>query len=313
MKKVIFVVGPTAVGKTSFAIRLAKACNGEIISSDSMAVYRQINILSQKPTKKEQKAVIHHLTDTVDINEEYSAARFVKEAVFFLNSIIAKGKVPVVAGGSGLYIKALIDGLFPAPGKDVVFREALKSEAGKFGSLSLHERLKKIDLEAALKIHPNDLRRIIRAHEIFHLTGRTKSWHKSNTKGIKDDFSIHVHGLTRPRNILYKRIDDRVESMFKQGLVNEVKTIRNLKPSMTAAASLGYKEVCGFLDNKYSLEHAKELLKKNTRQFAKKQLTWFRADRRIVWIDLESTPEKEAVLEVLHWKIRPNLRGFLAA
>ncbi len=285
--KVIFVVGPTGIGKTDFSIELAKRIGGEIISSDSMQAYRRMDIISQKPIPKQKREVPHHLIDILDPREEYSAAEFVKRASIIINDIIERRKIPIVVGGSGLYVKALIDGLFPAPKKDLSFRNTLELEADENGGKVLHERLKKVDAEAASKIHPNDLRRIIRSLEVFHLTGIAISEQKKRTKGIKERFDIIIYGLTRPRSEIYKRIEDRVEKMFDEGLIEEVKSLKRKNPSITAKASLGYKEVAGYLEKKHSLNDAKELLKKNTRHLAKKQLTWFRADRRIIWVNLD--------------------------
>lgn len=294
-KKVIFIIGPTGVGKTAFAVRLAKKLSGEIISSDSMQAYRYMDIISQKPTPKERKTIPHHLIDILDVREEYSAAEFVKRASSLIDEIIERKRLPIVVGGSGLYIKALIDGLFPAPKKDSVFRKGLESEARNSGINRLYDRLKRTDPETASKIHPNDLRRITRALEIFHLTGIPISEHKKKTKGINRHFIINIYGLIRPRGVLYKRIEERVDRMLEDGLIKEVRHIRMRKPSLTAEASLGYKEVLGFLDKRYSLQDAAELIKKNTRRFAKRQLIWFKADRRIRWIDLEKGSQDEAL------------------
>jgi len=292
-KTIIFIVGPTAVGKTLFGIELAKGISGEIISYDSMQAYRYMDIMSQKPTPRERKTVIHHLIDILDVREEYSAAEFVKRATPLIKRIIEKGRTPIVVGGSGLYIKALIDGIFPAPKKDTDFRKNLESEAKESGKERLYERLKEIDPEAASKIHPNDLRRIIRALEIFHLTGKPISEHKRETRGIKDDFKIKIYGLRRPRAMFYKDIEARVDRMLEKGLVDEAKLIRTKRPGITAECALGYREVLGYLDKRYPLEEAGELIKKNTRHLAKRQMTWFRQDERIRWIDLEKTPRKK--------------------
>lgn len=291
---VIFIVGPTAVGKTAFAIELAKRIKGEIISSDSMQAYRSMDIISQKPTKRERKIIPQYLIDILSPKEEYSAAEFTKRAGLLIDDIIKRKRRPIVVGGSGLYTKTLIDGLFFSPEKDGAFRKDLESKAEEGGSKFLHAELEKVDPEAASKIHPNDLRRIIRALEVFHLTGTPISEHKKKTRGIKDRFNIRIYGLIRERSVIYERIEDRVERMFEAGLVKEVKRIKRCAPSITAEASLGYKEVLGFLDKRYSAQEAMELLKKKTRHFAKKQLTWFRPDKRIRWINLK-IPQGKAV------------------
>lgn len=298
--KVIFIVGPTSVGKTEFAIELAERIRGVIISSDSMQGYRHMDIISQKPTPEQRARIPHHLIDIMNINEEYSAAEFSRRAAVIINKTINIKKVPIVVGGSGLYIKALIDGLFPSPKKDINFRKNLELMAkDKRGRQFLHDRLKKIDPESASKIHPHDLRRIIRALEVFHLTGMPVSEHKRKTRGLNGDYNLYIYGLIRTRETIYKRIEDRVDSMFKAGLVREVDFIRKRNPSITASFSLGYKEVLGFLNKEYSLEDARGLLIKNTRHLAKKQLTWFKADRRIRWIDLEEMAQGKALRIVI--------------
>ncbi|MEE8359527.1 MAG: tRNA (adenosine(37)-N6)-dimethylallyltransferase MiaA [Candidatus Omnitrophota bacterium] len=294
-EKIIFIVGPTSVGKTAFSVRLAKNISGEIISSDSMQAYRYMDIISQKPTEKERRAVPHYLIDILDPREEYSAAKFIKEASGCIEKIIAKDKMPLVVGGSGLYVKALIDGLFPAPKKEVRLRDGFKKEAAECGVVSLHNRLKEVDPVAASNIHPNDTRRVIRALEVFHLTGKPISEHKKNTKGIKDLFCIHIYGLTKDRKSLYRNIETRVDRMFEEGLVDEVELLKRKRPGITAGASLGYKEVLGYLNKEYSIEEARELLKKNTRRLAKKQMTWFNADKRIQWIEIDKISEETAL------------------
>lgn len=294
-KKMIFVVGPTSAGKTDFSLKLARRLPGEIISADSMQAYRHMDIISQKPTEYQRKEIPHYLVDILEPREEYSAAEFIKRASTSIDIIIGRNKIPIIVGGSGLYIKALIDGLFPGPKKDPLFREGLETEARENGPAALYNRLKEIDPQTASNIHPNDLRRIIRAMEVFHLTGIPISIHKKQTVGIKDRFNIMLYGLLRRRENLYKRIEEKVEEMFKNNLVAEVKNLVKKAPSITARSSLGYKEVSGYLNKHYSLEEAKNLLKKNTRRFAKRQMTWFRADKRIKWIDLDNATEEDAV------------------
>ncbi len=293
--RIIFIVGPTGVGKTSLALELAERLSGEIISSDSMQGYRWMDVMSQKPTACQRERVPHHLVDFLDIREEYSAAKFAAEATRLIDDIIKRKRIPIIVGGSGLYVKALVDGLFPSPEKNTVLRRKLEKQAKLYGTGQLHDRLRSIDAKAASDIHPNDLRRIVRALEIFLLTGMPVSEHKKRTKGLKDKYDITIYGLTRPRAVLYERIDKRVDSMVVDGMVVEVAFIKEKGPGMTAKASLGYKEFCGYLDKKYSLEEAKELLKKNTRRLAKKQMTWFRADDRVKWIDVGSLSQEDAV------------------
>ena len=290
--KVIFIVGPTAVGKTALSIKLAKEIDGEIISADSMQVYKYMPILSQAPTKSQRKIVKHHLIGFLNPKDEYSAALFSRLAKKKIEKIIKRGKTPIVVGGSGLYIKALRVGVFPSNGKDEGLRRTLSALADKKGSLFLHDRLKKIDAAASAKIHPNDLKRIIRALEIYETEKKTKTSLKRKTKGLRDEYDIKVFGIAMDRKELYERINKRVDSMFKIGVAKEVRNLMRRKLSLTAKQALGIKELEGYLKKRYSLAEAKELLKKNTRRFAKRQLTWFRADKDIVWLDNDTLKDE---------------------
>lgn len=293
--KVLFIVGPTAIGKTRIAVKIAKRINSEIISADSMQVYKNMPILSQAPTAQEKKGITHHLIGILSPEKEYSAAIFRKKATPIIDSAIKRRKIPIVAGGSGLYIKALIVGLFPSPEADLKFRLKMEKFASRYGKARLYQKLLKIDREAAASIHPNDMRRIIRALEIHHLTGRTMTILKSETKGLRDSCDIKLFALTAPRDTIYLNINRRVDEMFRRGLVNEVKRLKRKALSKTARAVLGYKEVSDYLDGKYSMDTAKETLKMNTRRFAKRQMTWFRADKQIEWIDVSKVNEGEIV------------------
>jgi tRNA dimethylallyltransferase len=287
MKTVIFIVGPTAAGKTAVAARLARLISGEIISCDSMQVYKGMPILSQSPSARVRKAARHHLVSAVDPSKEYSVAAFRRSAAAAIKSILKKGKIPIVAGGTGLYAKALVDGLFPSPEADMAFRRKMAAFASRYGSPRLHARLSKIDPESASSIHPNDARRIIRALELRHSTGRTMTELKSNTKGLKGVYKIKIFGITMPRDKIYAAIDARVDRMFEEGVVKEVKRLRRKRLSKTSRAVLGFREISAYLDGDIELTQAVELMKMNTRRFAKRQLTWFRADKRIRWFDID--------------------------
>lgn len=298
-KKVIFIVGPTATGKTALSVKLAKKINGEIISADSMQAYKGMDIVSQKPAKSEQKNVKHHLIDFLDPKKEYSAAVFSALAGKAIIDIIRRGKIPIVAGGSGLYVKALMDGIFSSKGKNAKLRKKLEDLARQKGSLFLHESLKKIDPLSAEKIHPNDRKRIIRALEIYEVEKKTKTSLKAKTKGIKDKYDIRIFGLTMERAALYGKINKRVDIMFRKGLVKELKRLLGRKLSVSAGKVLGIKEIKGYLDKLYTLKKAKELLKRNTRRFAKRQFTWFRPDRRIKWVDSGNVSDEKALCIIL--------------
>lgn len=295
----IFIVGPTAVGKTRLSVKLARRINGEIISSDSMQVYRGMKILSQAPSQSLMKKVKHYLIGTLSPTKEYNVNIFRKKASRLIDSIIKKKKIPIVVGGSGLYVKALIDGLFPAPEADLKFRRRMLSFVRRYGNEKLHKKLSKIDPGAAKKIHPNDTRRIIRALEVYNSTGQTMTGIKSQTKGLKDKYNIMIFGLTRPRERIYSDIDLRVENMFKRGLLEEVKRLKKKRLSRTARAVLGFKEIMGYLKGSYDLNRALELLKRNTRHFAKRQLAWFRADSRIRWFDLDRSGDEGIIKDIL--------------
>ncbi|MFA6321127.1 MAG: tRNA (adenosine(37)-N6)-dimethylallyltransferase MiaA [Candidatus Omnitrophota bacterium] len=282
---IIFIVGPTAIGKTNLAVGLARRIKGEIVSADSMQIYKGMKILSQAPTRKEKSEARHHLVELLDPQKEYSVAMFIKKASSAIISIISKKKIPIVVGGSGLYIKGLVDGLFPSPEADMKFRRRMALFAKKYGQKKLYAKLVRIDPDAAEKIHPNDLRRIIRALEIQYTTGKTMTELKASTRGLKDRYDIKMFGLIRPREEMYSLIDARVDKMFRGRVVAEVKRLKKKKLSKTAAAVLGFKEISSYLDGRCSREEAGELLKMNTRRFAKRQLTWFRANNNIKWFD----------------------------
>jgi len=284
--QVIFLIGPTAVGKTGLSLKLARRLNTEIISCDSMQVYKGMRILSQAPTRQETRSVRHHLVNSVRAEDEFSVSRFVETAAPLIRSLHKNGKVPLIVGGSGLYVKALVDGLFQSPEADNRFRKKMWTYASRYGKRYLYRKLARIDPETAAIIHQNDTRRVIRALEVYHTTGSAISALKRKTKGLKDSFDVRIFGLTMPREMIYAAIDDRVEGMFKKGIAREVRDLAKRLLSRTARAALGVKEISGYLAGDYSLDEAKQLLKKNTRHFAKRQLAWFRPDTRIRWFDV---------------------------
>lgn len=283
--KIIVIAGPTASGKTKTAVELAEIIDGEIISCDSMQVYRDMPILTQAPSWKEMKGIPHYLVSEISPESEYCAALFKENAGKIIAQIIERGKVPIITGGTGLYIKALIDGLFPAPEKSYDLRKKLENIVKEKGKEALYEDLSRHDPDTAEKIHPNDVRRVIRALEVFYLTGMAISSHKKNTKGIKNDYEIIMLGINPEREKLYENINARVEAMFKNGLVNEVKRVNKMNLSLTARSALGIKEVNDYLSGLCGIAEAKETLKQNTRRYAKRQMTWFRAEKRIKWFN----------------------------
>lgn len=280
---VYFLVGPTASGKTRLSIKLAKKLDAEIISCDSMCVYKGMDILTSKPSACDRKKVRHHLIDIIPPTKEFSAAEYRRMAIDAIEDILGRDKTPLFVGGSGLYVKAVLDGLFLASKKDTSFRKKQEAFAKRYGNMYLYNKLKNIDAITSQKIHPNDLRRIIRALEIYHIEGKLPSELKKETIPLKYDYKIF--GLATDRNKLYRNIDKRVEQMFKAGITAEVRRLLGKKLSLTARKALGYDEVLGYLKGRYPLFKAKELLKKNTRHFAKRQLTWFKPDKRIIWVN----------------------------
>ena len=285
--RLIFLIGPTAIGKTGISFELAKLIECEIVSCDSMQVYRGMNVGTSKPAKCLLNSIPHHLIDIIEPSEEFSVARFRALAVKAIEEIIARRKTPLLVGGSGLYVKVLIDGIFEAPETDRQLRGRLEEEAEEFGVGVLYRRLQEADKDSAEKIHANDLRRIIRALEVYEKAKAPISQLRKNTAGLGDRYEVKIFGLNMERAALYRKIDERVELMFAEGLVGETRGLLEGKLSLTASQALGYKEVLGHLNGEYGLEEAKRLVKRNTRRFAKRQLTWFRRDKRIEWIMLD--------------------------
>ena len=285
MPKLIFIVGPTATGKSKIAFYLAKRLNTEIVSCDSMLVYREPSIINSKP-KEYLKEIKHYFVDIISVEEDYSVFKYFSSAIKLIENKLKEKEFLIVAGGSCLYIKALLDGIFENGFKDNNLREELENKAKIFGKDYLHKELRKIDPITADKI--NDLRRIIRALEVYYLTGKPISEKKKESFGLWKRFDIKIFGLTLDRKLLYDRINRRVDKMFEEGAVFEVENLLKLNLSTTAKSMLGIKEIKGYLDGKYNIDTAKELLKKNTRHFAKRQITWFKKDTRIFWLNIEN-------------------------
>ncbi len=285
--KIIFLIGPTAVGKTALSLKLARKINAEIISMDSMQVYKSVDILSSKPAPKQRQEIKHHLIDILGSDKEFDAAHYRRLAVKEIKVIHQKGKIPLFVGGTGLYLKVLLEGIFTGAGKDEALRRELYNQAEILGSAHLHQKLREIDQESAARIHPHDTKRIIRALEVYKLSGKPISELQKKRKGLLDKYGVIVFGLNKDREVLYKSIDRRVDEMFERGLVNEVKKLLTGNLSLTCKQAIGIREIRDYLEGKHGLEQAKDLLKKNTRNYAKRQLTWFRKDKRIIWLDAD--------------------------
>ncbi len=287
MKKeeIFFLIGPTAVGKTETAVYLAKKLNAEIISCDSMQIYKGMDIITSKPSKTLRRKIPHHLIDVLSAAKDYNVSKYRKDAVKIIKDIFSRRKIPLFVGGTGLYMSVLIDGIFEIKTQDKALRKKLYKQAQLKGSNYLYSRLKKVDPEAAVKIHPNDTKRIIRALEVFEITGKPISELQRLRKGLSENYDIVIFGLNMDRKKLYIKIDERVDKMFRKGLVCEVKKLLKSKLSKTASCAIGIKELKGYFDGMYDLAAAKRLIKRNTRNYAKRQLTWFRKDKRIKWIE----------------------------
>lgn len=295
--KLICILGPTAAGKTELAIDIAIHIGGEIVSVDSRQIYRYMDIGTAKPTPEQLKLVPHYMIDCVMPDESFSVADYQKGADKSINQIIQKGKRPMLVGGSGLYFRAVVDGLFEGPESDKELRQRLRQEAKESGIEVLYHRLKSVDPDAASKIHPNDLMRIIRALEVYQKTGRRISELQKQWESGKTRYEFLACGLDLPRDELYRRIELRVDKMMAQGFLDEVKSLANYSRDLPAMNCLGYKELFLFLDGRCGLDEAIQLIKQNTRRYAKRQLTWFRKDKRIIWIK----PSLNDIWENITW------------
>ena len=283
------MVGPTASGKSAVAVCLARKMNAEIISCDSMQIYRKMNIITCRPTKELISRVKHHLFGFVKPSEDYNAGSFRKDALAKADKIYKEGKIPLFVGGTGLYMSAIIDGLFASVPLDKRLRRRLEEEARLKGADYLYRKLTKVDPVAAARIHAHDARRIVRALEVFAKCGKPISVLQKQRKGLNDEYKIRIFALNLDRAKLYNRIDARVERMFDQGLEKEAKSLLKSHLSRTARYALGLPEIKGYLQGRYNLDEAKRLIKRNSRHYAKRQLTWFKKDKRVEWVKAKDT------------------------
>ena len=302
--KVLSIVGPTASGKTALSIALAKALDGEIISCDSMQVYRGMDIGTAKPTAAEREGIPHHLIDIVEPSENFSVADYAPLAVRAIEEIAARGKLPIFCGGTGLYLDAVLTANeYSEAGSDLVLREELAREAEKKGALALWERLKSEDPVSAEAIHPNNVKRVIRALEIKLLTGVPKSEWDSRSRLAPSPYEALVLGLSYPdRAVLYDRVEQRVDIMMEQGLLGEVEALVSsgrLPRGSTAAQAIGYKEMLSYLDGESTLSQAVETLKTATRRYAKRQITWFGSKGYVTPLEVSGTLSPESVEKII--------------
>jgi tRNA dimethylallyltransferase len=307
-KPLIILTGPTAVGKTELSILLAKAVNGEIISADSMQVYKYMDIGSAKITKEEMQGVKHYLVDEFEPDEEFNVVKFQEYAKKYMDEIYAKGKIPILVGGTGFYIQAILYDIdFTETKEDSTYREELEALSKEKGAEYLHEMLAKVDEEAANQIHFNNVKRVIRALEYNKQTGLKISEHNEEQRQKESPYNFAYFVLNNDREILYSRINERIDLMLERGLLDEVQFLKDkgYKKDMVSMQGLGYKEILSYLDGEITLEEAVYILKRDTRHFAKRQITWFKRESDVTWLNLpEYGNNKDNVLEEMLKQIK---------
>lgn len=291
MQPMVILTGPTAVGKTALSIELAKRINGAVISADSMQVYKHMDIGSAKILPEEMQGIPHYMIDELEPEEEFHVVRFVEMAKKYLAEIYAAGKIPIIAGGTGFYIQALLYDIdFTDQKSDEAYRSRLETLAKEQGREKLHEMLREVDPASAEAIHANNMKRVIRALEFYHLTGKRISEHNEQERKKSSPYNFAYFVLTDDRAKLYERIDKRVDHMIEQGLVDEVQKLKEMgcHRDMVAMQGLGYKEILAYLDSELTLEEAVYIIKRETRHFAKRQLTWFKREREVFWVEKDA-------------------------
>ncbi len=298
-KPMIILTGPTAVGKSALSVELAKKINGAVISADSMQVYRHMDIGSAKIMPEEMQGITHYMIDELEPDEEFHVVRFTTMAKEYLKEIYAAGKIPIIAGGTGFYIQALLYDIdFTEQQCDEAYRRQLEEQAKEHGAGYLHEMLRKVDPASAEAIHANNVKRVIRALEFYHLSGQKISEHNETERQKQSPYNFAYFVLNDERAKLYERIDKRVDAMIAAGLVNEVQKLKDMGCSreMVSMQGLGYKEVLAYLDGEYTLEEAVYIIKRETRHFAKRQLTWFKRERDVIWLDKQTFGYDDAAI-----------------
>ncbi len=299
-KPLLCVVGPTASGKTALSLRLAEVYGGEIVSADSMQIYRHMDVGTAKPTLAERRGIPHHMLDVAQPGEAYSVARYAAEAAACVDDILARGRLPIAAGGTGLYINALIEGTaFAGNERNEALREKLEEEYRGQGPAAMFARLRAVDPESAARLHENDKKRVLRALEVYEQTGLTIGEHNRATKPARARYDAVMIGICpAERELLYRRIDARVDEMLANGLEVEARTLMEQGLlTGTAAQAIGYKELFPYLNGEGTLAEAAERIRRETRRYAKRQLTWFRHDARVQWIYYEENTPLEEILQ----------------
>ena len=300
-KTLIILTGPTAVGKTELSLQLAKAVNGEIISADSMQVYRFMDIGTAKIMPKEMRGVKHYLIDVLDPTDDFNVVIFQQMAKHALEEIYSKGKIPIVVGGTGFYIQALLYDTAFEETEESIYRWELTQYYNQYGAHMLHEKLKEIDPVSYREIHENNVKRVIRALEFYHDTGYPISRHNTEQRQKESPYNFKYFVLNDKRELLYDRIEKRIDLMIKDGLVEEVKKLLSMgcTKDMVSMQGLGYKEIISYLNGECTLEEAVYTLKRDTRHFAKRQLTWFRREREVTWIDKSAFSSTSNMLQFM--------------
>ncbi|MDA9101397.1 tRNA (adenosine(37)-N6)-dimethylallyltransferase MiaA [Omnitrophica bacterium] len=301
---VLFLAGPTGVGKSKIAISLARRLKGDIISADSMQVYRGMDIGTAKPSELDQEKAMHHMIDIIPPSKTFSVYEFRIMALRKIQYVLSKKRLPIVVGGSGLYLRALLDGLSEHPGENELLREKLYLEAQEKGVDYLYQRLRKVDPAIAVNTAPNNLRRIVRALEVYESSGKKLSeWH-GHQQSLRDmGYAPLLVGIYKKREDLNRDLDRRVDAMFRKGLYLEVEKLSKRKLSKTAAQAVGYREILDALEGKHDLKTAKDLIKRNTRRFAKRQMTWFRKDTEMIWLLLNEKFESRECVDAITYLV----------
>lgn len=299
--KVIIIVGPTCSGKTNLSLLLAEKLKAEVISADSRQIYKYLSIGTAKPGLDELQKVTHHLIDFLDPSEEYNASKFEKDAIQIITKLSEQKITPIVAGGSGLYIKALVDGIFDSVDTDEEFRKKIMSERNQFGNEHLLNQLKLVDPKTAENLLPQNWKRVIRALEVFHITGEP-IWKHQDEHKRELDIDFLQFGLNWEREILYENIELRVDKMIEMGLIDEIKSLldKDYQTNINALNTVGYKEIIEFINGNITLDRAVELIKRNTRRYAKRQMTWFRKDERVKWFDITSKDDLPLIADEIY-------------
>ena len=295
-RPVIVIVGPTCSGKTNLGILLAKILHSEVISADSRQFYKKLNLGTAKPDSKQLAAVDHHFINFLEPDESYNVSDFEKQAEEKIENLLSSYLIPIVVGGSGLYIKALVDGIFDTADKDFEYRQKLLSYKNQFGNEYIYNLLKETDPVSASRMLPQNWKRVMRALEVYHISGEP-IWKHHERQRKEQKYNFTQIGLNWDRKTLYNNINERVDKMLEEGLVEEVKGLlaEGYNKKLNSLNTVGYKEIISFLNNEFTLERAIELIKRNTRRYAKRQITWFRKDDRIEWFDIDQETELEII------------------